>query len=203
MILQLIYLLSSLGFQWVWVNQGVGNKSNCIAEFKQRLTDNFIQNWNSRLQESSRAILYALFSNFDFQLYLDSIKVSKFRTAISELRMSSHRLEIEVGRWARPQRTPVDQRKYRICNKLEDEFHFLFECILYTKIREKYIKKYYWRRPNMIKMQELMRSNNRKILLNLAIYTEKTFKIKIPSLISKEVLLLLFYQLSFSFIIIQ
>ena len=124
------------------------------------------------MQESSRVVFYTLFSNFDFQLYLDSMKVSKFRTAISKLRMSSHRLEIEVGMWARPQRTPIDQRKCRICNKLEEEFHFLFECILYTEIHEKYIKKYYWRRPNMIKMQELMSSNNRNILLNLAIYTE-------------------------------
>ena len=76
---------------------------------------------------------------------------------------------------------PIDQRKCPICNKLEDEFYFFFECILYTEILEKYIKKYYWRRPNLIKMQELMRSNNRKILLNLAIYTEKAFKIKTDS----------------------
>ena len=49
---------------------------------------------------------------------------------MTKLRVASHRLEIEVGRWARPDRVPVDERKCRHCNTLEDEFHFLFECSL-------------------------------------------------------------------------
>lgn len=110
-------------------------------------------------------------------LYLESVKVTKFRMALSKLRMSLHRLEIEVGRWARPNRTPLDQRKCRACNKLEDEFHFLLECKLYNEIRKKYIKKYYWGRPNMIKLKELMIITNERMLLNLAIYTESAFQI--------------------------
>ena len=120
-----------------------------LAEFKQRLNDNFIQNWNSRINESSRANFYTIFSNFNHQLCLESVKVTKFRMALSKLRMSSHRLEIEVGRWAR---TPLDQRKCRACNKLEDEFHFLLEGRLYNEIRKKCIKKYYMGRPNMTKL---------------------------------------------------
>ena len=123
-------LLSNFGFYGVWLNQGVGNKNMLLAEFKLRLNDNFKQNWNSRLDELSRANFYTLFSNFEHQLYLETIKVTKFRIALSKLRLSSHRLEIEVGRWARPNRTPLDQRKCRACNKVEDEFHFLLECDL-------------------------------------------------------------------------
>ena len=48
------------------VKPGVGNKN--MFEFKQRLNDGFMQNWNSRLEESSRANFYTLFSNFDHQL---------------------------------------------------------------------------------------------------------------------------------------
>ena len=106
-------LLFTLGFHEVWLNQGVGNKNIFLAEFKIRLNDNFVQNWNSRISESSRAT-----SNFNFQLYLETVKVKMFRIALSKLRLSSHRLEIEVGRWARPNRTPIDQRKCHICNKL-------------------------------------------------------------------------------------
>ena len=29
---------------------------------------------------------------------------------MTKLRTSSHRLEIEVGRWARPNRIPIDER---------------------------------------------------------------------------------------------
>ena len=59
-------LLSNLGFYEVWLNQGIKNKN--MFEFKQRLNDGFMQNWNSRLEESSRANFYTLFSNFDHQL---------------------------------------------------------------------------------------------------------------------------------------
>ena len=51
---------------------------------------------------------------------------------MTKLRTSSHRLEIKVGRWARPNRIPIDERKCITGNKLEDEFHFLLECSLYT-----------------------------------------------------------------------
>ena len=50
--------------------------------------------------------------------------MKKFRIALSNLRLSSHRFEIEVGRRARPNRTPIDQRKCQVYNKLEGEFHF-------------------------------------------------------------------------------
>ena len=111
-------LLANLGFYGVWVNQGVGNKNIFLIENKQRLNDYFIQNWNGKINESSRANFYTIFSNFNRQLYLESVKVTKFRMALSKLRMSSHRLEIEIGRWARPNITLLDQRKCRACNKL-------------------------------------------------------------------------------------
>ena len=109
---------------------------------------------------------------------METIKITEFCIALCKLRLSSHRLEIEVGRWAKPNRTPLDQRKCRICNIVEDEFHFLLECELYKQIRKKHIKKYYWGRPNMIKLKELMQATNENILFNLAIFTEKAFKIR-------------------------
>ena len=42
------------------------------------------------------------FSNFNHQLYLKTVNVKKFRIALTKLRISSHRLEIEVGRCSRP-----------------------------------------------------------------------------------------------------
>ena len=66
-------VLANLGFYGVWVNQGVGNKNIFLVEFKQRLNDKFIQNWNSRINESSRANFYTICSNFNHQLYLESV----------------------------------------------------------------------------------------------------------------------------------
>ena len=48
-------LLAELGFYEVWIQQGVGNYNVFISLFKQRLTDNYVQNTIARLQTHSRA----------------------------------------------------------------------------------------------------------------------------------------------------
>ena len=83
-----------------------------------------MQDWKRRIAESSRAIFYSLFSNFEHQLYLEAVNVKKFRVAITKLRVSSHWLETEVGRWARPNRTPVNERKADIVTNLKMSFIF-------------------------------------------------------------------------------
>lgn len=174
-------LLSRLGFYEVWLNQGVGNIEIFLSLFKQRLTDNFVQNWLERLNNSSRASFYVNIAVFQPKLYLDSVKVIKFRTAISRLRVSSHRLEIEAGRWARPYK-PVNERLCNVCNRIEDEFHFVLECRLYSMLRRIYIDKYYWQRPSMMKFIELVNSDNIRCICNLAIYTYKAFKLRTDEL---------------------
>ena len=42
-----------------WLALGVGNVNRFLNLVKQRLDDNFIQNWNLRLTDSSRAIKHA------------------------------------------------------------------------------------------------------------------------------------------------
>ena len=107
---------------------------------------------------------------------LDIINVPSHRIAIVRLLCSSHRLRIETGRWSRPV-TPRNDRKCETCNKLDDEYHFLLECNLYTDNRNRYIKKYYWRRPSMLKCIELMTSCNKKDMRSLAKYVYKCFSI--------------------------
>ena len=45
--------------------------------------------------------------------------------------MSSHRLEVEVGIWKKLATIPYADRLCTLCHKLEDEFHFIFECDRY------------------------------------------------------------------------
>ena len=68
--------------------------------------------------------------------YLEKVNIRKFCQAFSRLRMSSHRLEIEPGRWTRPNSTPLDDRKCNLCNVLEDEFHFVLECNMFVEFRK-------------------------------------------------------------------
>ena len=154
------HLLMSLGFNEVWINQGVGNMNVFLSMAKQRLTDNFLQRWQERFNNSSHANLYSAISKFQFQPYLDNIDILKFSQALSNLRMSSHKLEVEAGRWARPNRIPIDERKCSTCGKLEDEYHFVIECVLYLDLRKRYISPYFWKRPSMYKFVDLINSTN-------------------------------------------
>lgn len=171
-------LLSRLGFMEVWEVQGVGNINAFLNIFKQRVRDVFTQEWHARLENSSRARCYITFSSFRYQTYLNVLNIGKYRKSLSQLRLSSHRLEVEVGRWAKPHKVPYENRKCKVCNTLEDEFHFLLECPLYTDLRKLYINKYFWRRPNMPKFIELLSADNTALLRKLSTYIEKAFKLR-------------------------
>ena len=64
------HLLSSLGFYEVWLAQGVGNVNAFVRVFEQRLRDNNVQNWNSRVENSSRSTFFKSIVTFNFQFYL-------------------------------------------------------------------------------------------------------------------------------------
>ena len=170
--------LCNLGFRDVWLAQSVGNSKLFLSIFKQRVHDTFIQTWESRLNDSSRALFYNNIRNFHFQSYLKVCNISKFRQSLTRLRLSSHRLEIEAGRWNKPNPTPFHERKCRICHILEDEYHFVLECPLYTTLRKQYLKKYFTQRPNMFKFVSLVNSTSEKELRNLAIFVHKAFQMR-------------------------
>ena len=91
------YILNDFGFSYVWMNQGVENINAFIKIFKQRVKDIFIQNWDADLSQTSKAKTYILIKSFDFKMYLDNIKMKKYRFALTKFRFSSHQLEIETG----------------------------------------------------------------------------------------------------------
>ena len=56
------------------------------------------------------------------------VKDKRYR-AISQLRCSSHILNVERGRYTRPQ-TPLDERLCNMCNCVDDELHFVTSCAM-------------------------------------------------------------------------
>ena len=106
----------------VWISQGVVSLNNFLNVFKVRVKDIFMQDWHSRLDSSSRARFYVSISNFEYKKYLDILNVERCRKSLCKLRVSSHRLEIETGRWTKPNKTPIDARKCKMYNLLEDEY---------------------------------------------------------------------------------
>ena len=83
---------------------------------------------------------------------------------MTRLRVSGYNLVIESGRWHKPNKIPRNDRKYKRCNTLEDEFHFIIECSFYSNHRKQYIKKYYRNRPSIPTFIELLACENVKII---------------------------------------
>ena len=100
---------------------------------KHAVQSNYIETWFTNLHDTqSNPILRTyrtIKCDFAMEPYLYHVKKLKYRHSIAKLRCSSHVLEIERGQHTRP-KTPVVDRKCLVCNKIEDEKHFVLECIV-------------------------------------------------------------------------
>ena len=75
-------------------------------------------------------------TDFRREKYLDL--PSHLRSAVTKLRLSCHPLYIETGRYHKPHAVPVEERTCIFCkdNSIENETHFLFQCIAYKGLPE-------------------------------------------------------------------
>ena len=111
--------------------------------------------WNSDVNSTSDYRLYKeIKKNFNFENYLQ-MENKLFRTADTKVRLSSHLFNIERGRWAKP-KIEANDRKYNICNVLEDEYHCLIECPRFTNVRRNCLSITLINRLSMLKFVNLM-----------------------------------------------
>ena len=95
--------------------------------------DCFIQKWHSDLQNNRVLTLYKHFKvEFSYETYLD-IFPTKYRVALSKLRLSAHSLLIETVRYCR-NRVDRNERRCTLCDT-GDEYHFILICHKYNDIR--------------------------------------------------------------------
>lgn len=67
---------------------------------------------------------------------MDTYMPHSSRVAIGQLRVASHRLEIETGRHSG---VPREERVCRVCiEEVESEEHFVCRCRAYAQIRDRY-----------------------------------------------------------------
>ena len=105
----------------------------------------FRQHWLDEINNSIKNCKLRLYKEIKYTFMPEPylfFKIPKFRHAISRLRLCSHHLEIETGRYAGPL-TPANQRFCAAClGKVGDEYHFLTECV---SIEYEYeYKKFIW-----------------------------------------------------------
>ena len=121
-------MLETCGMGFAWRNQFVFNEDQFLSIFKQRVIDMYLQEWRYQVDMTSNNRLFKNLKNeFYYESYL-SLNNRALRIAITKIRLSSHALLIERGRWG-PNKLEVEDRKCSICqNEVEDEFHCLLKC---------------------------------------------------------------------------
>ena len=118
-------------------------------KFKNNIKSNFDVYWRQMVSTTlsisgrdggNKLRTYQLFKrNIEYETYLTLTNVEK-RKAITQFRISAHKLRIETGRFNNKLKyVPPEQRLCEYCsmNKIEDEYHYLVECPLYKDNRSK------------------------------------------------------------------
>ena len=135
-------LFDKAGMSFAFTPNGCGRR--IIEQVMTCYRDQFIQLWNSELsrqtskrgEAGNKLRTYRLFkSRFQLEGYLSQVKVAMYRTALTKLKVSCHRVQIELGRYHKPHSIPPEQRLCKLCNCIEDELHFLCVCPVYNNLR--------------------------------------------------------------------
>ena len=148
-------------------------------QFKQRVFDVFKQSWYNDIANNRVLTLYKNYKlSFDFEHYLN-ILPNKLRVAISRLRLSSHQLRIETGRYSQ-NRVDRAQRICTLCNKsdIEVEYHFVLVCPVYSILRQKYIRPCYYSRSSVYKLILLMQTKQQGVLQKLGKCVYESFRLR-------------------------
>ena len=163
---QIKQILETHGLSYIWLHQNAHLVS--FSVIKQRILDAYRQCWLTEI--NNRLTAYCRFkSSLIQEKYLDFISDKRFKIALCKFRVSAHNLGIERGRY---EKIPRENRKCTFCtlNALDNEYHFLLVCPHVTELRRKYLSPYYCRWPSLLKFDNLMSSNSKKTMLNLAKY---------------------------------
>ena len=122
------------GYAFVWYNQGTDNEKGFLNKLKIRLQDIFRQEWNHKMDSSERLTWYkSIKRDFQCEKYLTSLEITKFRIAFTRFRLRRNELN-----------KSFNNEIYcpHCTGQIENDTHFLLDCVLYTDLREKYLKKY-------------------------------------------------------------
>ena len=172
------HILDHTGFSNMFVmpRNNSGNLSNFHMVIKQRLEDQYEQQWRNEINESSKCTLYRIFkTEFKFENYLCFLPLYE-RNTFCKFRTCNHKLPIEVGRYTN---TPRINRICIFCNNntLCDGFHFVLECSILSEVRNQFLPKYCHQRPNVLKFKNIMSSQNLNVIKKLVKYLKESFNI--------------------------
>ena len=158
---------------------------SCREEFVRGLRDELYDDRRKK-EGGNKLRSYHLYkSHFGMSRYLFECKNIADRKNLCRLRLSSHKLHIETGRFVvGEKRLKPDERICKFCplNECEDELHFITKCTLYKNERENLYTKMKCEHKNFndindkAKFYILMSSENKSIINALGRYITSCFE---------------------------
>ena len=145
---------------------------------KQRLLDQFVQNWQTSLSDSSKALNYRIFkTKFEFEEYFNILNIGDASDCVDlGQQITIYRLKPVDGEIL------IEETVNRYCNlcncqKLGDEYHYVLESgsSLNDK-RKQFLSKYFMKRHNVVKKQK-KNPKNQSLLRKLCIFIKHINKI--------------------------
>ena len=101
---------------------------------KDRLGTYYEKIWKDKLLKTNKSLVYRKHkTEFKMESYLTQVTNTSQRIALTKLRLSDHKLEIESGRHIRP-KINRENRTCKLCSKpnkqapIENEVHFITRC---------------------------------------------------------------------------
>ena len=156
---------------------------NVCQKIHGRLVDQFHQTAFSQIKLcNSKLRTYGLVKDtIGMEYYLKSIRNTKRRTELTKLRLSNHKLMIEVGRH---QNIPKTLRLCPFCpQSVEDEKHFLISCSNYINLRHSLIEECLNLEPTFVHFNEedkfIFIMSRKEILPNLVKFVSLAMEYRI------------------------
>ena len=176
--------LYDLGLENHWVDNVIVHRDKFKADVKKALYKKLYNQCINSFTTSKSSIYKGLFMDKDIKSpvwYVKYCRVPETFRALASLRLRSHRLLVETGAWCTKDKVKVDfiNRLCPSCNKLEDEFHFVLECINYKAIRKKFIPRDVYKKPSMHKLVKLLGSDDILVVNRLGNYIRKAYAVRL------------------------
>lgn len=187
-------ILSEYGYQSLWDNQDAIREHNMDSEVIQTLTKHIYEkyrtDWLSEVRDTTmypKLRCYRIFKHsHGKEPYITVIKNKSQLRCLSQFRVSSHRLAIEVGRYTQ---IPAAERLCKYCSlgSIDDEIHLVTKCTHHINERtqlyhcaNKNIQNFTLELPDMEIFTLIMESNSKHVIRALGQFLQLCYKKRLP-----------------------
>lgn len=169
-------ILFMYGFGIVWEAQSVGDVKRFIVEFKQRLKDCYLQDWNSSLQSHTFYETYSTYTHsLSLRPYIVQLSCINVRKIFSRFRMGMLPLNAHSLRFDNCANSTLNTNCPFCKSVKETEFHFLLVCPLYNVLRKRFLPEKFFKNPTLFKMSLVLSSENTSTVVRVCHFVYKAY----------------------------